>query len=88
MPTALALPFLLLAMATFALSEALMGVIKPVSDEDRQREMDAQRNIGSMALTLLQQGNPDCEVMNDGFYDVKDAVSCQVGAALGATPCE
>ena len=43
--------FLLLAMATFALSEALMGVIKPVSDEDRQREMDAQRNIGSMALS-------------------------------------
>lgn len=43
--------FLLLAMATFALSEALMGVIKPVSDEDRQREMDAQRNLGSMAVT-------------------------------------
>ncbi|MEM7026190.1 MAG: tripartite tricarboxylate transporter permease, partial [Pseudomonadota bacterium] len=43
--------FLLLAMATFALSEALMGVIKPVSEESRQREMDAQRNIGSMALS-------------------------------------
>ena len=43
--------FLLLAMATFALSEALMGIIKPKTDEDRQRELDAQRNIGSMALS-------------------------------------
>lgn len=46
--------FLLLAMATFALSEALMGVIKPTSEEDRQKEMDAQRNVGSMAVTRAE----------------------------------
>lgn len=43
--------FLLLAMATFALSEALMGVLRPVTDESRQREMDAQKSIGSMAVS-------------------------------------
>ncbi|MEO1090228.1 MAG: tripartite tricarboxylate transporter permease [Pseudomonadota bacterium] len=43
--------FLLLAMATFALSEAFMGVLKPKSDEDRQRELDAQRSVGSMAVS-------------------------------------
>ncbi|MEM6943937.1 MAG: tripartite tricarboxylate transporter permease [Pseudomonadota bacterium] len=43
--------FLLLAMATFALSEALMGVMKPVSEADRQREMDAQRGVGNMKVT-------------------------------------
>jgi putative tricarboxylic transport membrane protein len=42
--------FLLLAMATFALSEALMSVLKPKSESDRKREMDAQRNLGSMKL--------------------------------------
>jgi len=46
--------FLLLAMATFALSEALLGVLRPKSDEDRRREMDAQRNIGSMALSTSE----------------------------------
>lgn len=46
--------FLLLAMATFALSEALLGVLRPASDESRQREMDAQRNIGSMAVTKAE----------------------------------
>ena len=43
--------FLLLAMATFALSEALMQVLKPKSDADRRREMEAQQNLGSMKLT-------------------------------------
>ncbi|TQV79065.1 tripartite tricarboxylate transporter permease [Denitrobaculum tricleocarpae] len=43
--------FLLLAMATFALSEALMQVLKPKSDADRKREMEAQKNLGSMKLT-------------------------------------
>ena len=43
--------FLLLAMATFALSEALMQVLKPKSDADRKREMDAQRNLGSMKIS-------------------------------------
>lgn len=42
--------FLLLAMATFALSEALMAILKPKSDADRRREMDAQRNLGSMKI--------------------------------------
>ncbi len=43
--------FLLLAMATFAMSEALMAVLKPKSDADRRRELEAQRNLGSMAVT-------------------------------------
>ncbi|MEO1469637.1 MAG: tripartite tricarboxylate transporter permease [Pseudomonadota bacterium] len=43
--------FLLLAMATFALSEALMSVLRPVSEADRQREMDAQRGVGSMKVS-------------------------------------
>jgi TctA family transporter len=43
--------FLLLAMATFALSEALMAVLRPKSDADRRREMEAQKNLGSMKLT-------------------------------------
>lgn len=46
--------FLLLAMAMFALSEALMGVLKPVSEDSRRREMDAQRNLGSMAVTAKE----------------------------------
>jgi putative tricarboxylic transport membrane protein len=42
--------FLLLAMATFALSEALMAILKPKTDEDRVREMEAQKNLGSMKI--------------------------------------
>lgn len=42
--------FLLLAMATFALSEALMAILKPKSDADRRREMEAQKNLGSMKI--------------------------------------
>ncbi|MDH3910549.1 MAG: tripartite tricarboxylate transporter permease, partial [Rhodospirillales bacterium] len=42
--------FLLLAMATFALSEALMSVLRPKSDADRARELEAQKNLGSMKL--------------------------------------
>ncbi len=42
--------FLLLAMATFALSEALMAILKPKSDADRVREMEAQKNLGSMRI--------------------------------------
>ena len=42
--------FLLLAMATFALSEALMAILKPKTDADRKREMEAQKNLGSMKL--------------------------------------
>jgi putative tricarboxylic transport membrane protein len=42
--------FLLLAMATFALSEALMQVLKPKTDEQRKREMEAQKNLGSMRI--------------------------------------
>lgn len=43
--------FLLLAMATFALSEALMQVLRPKSDADRIREMEAQKNLGSMKIS-------------------------------------
>ncbi len=43
--------FLLLAMATFALSEALMAILKPKTDADRKREMEAQKNLGSMKIS-------------------------------------
>lgn len=43
--------FLLLAMATFALGETLMGILKPESDtrSDEQKKLD---NIGSMKVTM------------------------------------
>lgn len=43
--------FLLLAMAAFALSEALLVVLRPKSDADRRKEMEAQSNLGSLKLT-------------------------------------
>lgn len=43
--------FLLLVMATFALSEALMAILKPKDDADRLKEREASQNLGSMALT-------------------------------------
>jgi len=43
--------FLLLVMATFALSEALMAILKPNEDGAREKEMKASSDIGSMALT-------------------------------------
>ncbi len=43
--------FLLLVMATFALSEALMAILKPKNDEDRLKEKDASENLGSMAIS-------------------------------------
>jgi putative tricarboxylic transport membrane protein len=42
--------FLLLAMATFALSEALMQVLRPKTDAQRIQEMEAQKNLGSMRI--------------------------------------
>lgn len=42
--------FLLLAMATFALGETLMGILKP-SDDTRDEEQDKLSNIGSMKVT-------------------------------------
>jgi len=42
--------FLLLAMATFALSEALMQVLRPKTDLQRQQEAQAQKNLGSMRI--------------------------------------
>ncbi|MCR9833884.1 tripartite tricarboxylate transporter permease [Vibrio parahaemolyticus] len=42
--------FLLLAMATFALGETLMGVLKP-SNDTRDEEQDKLSNIGSMKVT-------------------------------------
>ncbi|SDU44716.1 tripartite tricarboxylate transporter permease [Stappia sp. ES.058] len=43
--------FLLLAMATFALSEALMSVLKPRTAQEAAREKDANANLGSMKLS-------------------------------------
>lgn len=42
--------FLLLAMATFALGETLMGILKP-SNDTRDEEQDKLSNIGSMKVT-------------------------------------
>ncbi|CAN0433713.1 unnamed protein product [Scytosiphon promiscuus] len=42
--------FLLLAMATFALSEALMSVLRPKTAEEAAREKDANASLGSMRL--------------------------------------
>ncbi|WP_419909339.1 tripartite tricarboxylate transporter permease [Hoeflea sp.] len=43
--------FLLLVMATFALSEALIAILKPSGDDKRQEEMQASSNLGSMKVT-------------------------------------
>ncbi len=43
--------FLLLAMATFALSEALMQVLRPKTDLQKKQEADAQKNLGSMRIS-------------------------------------
>ncbi|MEX3006845.1 tripartite tricarboxylate transporter permease [Hoeflea sp. TYP-13] len=43
--------FLLLVMATFALSEALMAILKPSGDDKRQQEMEASSNLGSMRVS-------------------------------------
>lgn len=43
--------FLLLVMATFALSEALMAIIKKVDEEKREEERKAAAEIGSMAVS-------------------------------------
>ncbi len=43
--------FLLLVMATFALSEALMAIIKKIDEAKRAEEQKAASELGSMALT-------------------------------------
>lgn len=43
--------FLLLVMATFALSEALIAILKPSSDDTREAERKASANLGSMAIS-------------------------------------
>lgn len=43
--------FLLLVMATFALSEALIAILKPNDDSKRKEEKEASANLGSMAVT-------------------------------------
>ena len=43
--------FLLLVMATFALSEALIAILKPSGDDKRQEEMEASSNLGSMKVS-------------------------------------
>ena len=43
--------FLLLVMATFALSEALIAILKPNDDSSRKDEMAASADLGSMALS-------------------------------------
>ncbi|MCJ8322819.1 MAG: tripartite tricarboxylate transporter permease [Rhizobiales bacterium] len=46
--------FLLLAMAAFALSEALLVVLRPKSDKARAKELEAQSNLGSMKLSKAE----------------------------------
>ncbi|WP_373237656.1 tripartite tricarboxylate transporter permease [Cohaesibacter celericrescens] len=43
--------FLLLVMATFALSEALIAILKPDNDSKRQEEKEASSHLGSMAIS-------------------------------------
>ncbi len=43
--------FLMLVMATFALSEALMAILRPLSDKDKEREREAHKNLGSMKIS-------------------------------------
>jgi len=43
--------FLLLVMATFALSEALIAILKPTSDASRKAEMEAATRLGSMKIS-------------------------------------
>jgi putative tricarboxylic transport membrane protein len=43
--------FLLLVMATFALSEALMAILKPRDDSKRQEEREASQKLGSMKVS-------------------------------------
>lgn len=43
--------FLLLVMATFALSEALMAILRPKDDESRLKEKEASANLGSMKIS-------------------------------------
>lgn len=43
--------FLLLVMATFALSEALIAILKPSGDDKREAERKASANLGSMAIS-------------------------------------
>ncbi|MPV86489.1 tripartite tricarboxylate transporter permease [Ostreibacterium oceani] len=46
--------FLLLAMAAFALSEALMTILKRPNEANRQQEREAQKNIGSIRLSKAE----------------------------------
>ena len=46
--------FLLLVMATFALSEALMAILDPPDDARRQEEREASRRLGSMKVTAAE----------------------------------
>ena len=43
--------FLLLVMATFALSEALMAILRPKGDAAREAERQASQNLGSMKVS-------------------------------------
>lgn len=43
--------FLLLVMATFALSEALLAIMRPANDDLRLQEKEATEHLGSMAVT-------------------------------------
>ena len=43
--------FLLLVMATFALSEALLAILRPDKDSQRRSEREATKQLGSMAVS-------------------------------------
>jgi putative tricarboxylic transport membrane protein len=46
--------FLLLVMATFALSEALMAILRPKGDAARAEEREASQRLGSMAVSRAE----------------------------------
>lgn len=46
--------FLLLVMATFALSEALLAIMRPANDDLRLEEKEATQHLGSMAISRAE----------------------------------
>jgi len=68
--------FLLLVMATFALAEALLAILKPADDALRHQEQEAAEHLGSLAIS------------RDEMKDVAPAVgrSSALGFFIGLLP--
>jgi len=49
--------FLLLVMATFALAEALLAIVRPADDTLRQQEQHAAQRLGSIAISRREVGH-------------------------------